>query len=303
MTIKQENYSYGISYGKDNPYIFGIACIIAGVALGLPMLFVVLIQQGIIHMSETAIVQAISLYAGGITVALALSMTLPKLVPASHAVKITGKIADFTTGSSSRSGQTVYSPVVEYEYEGQLYRAELSSWSSNQPVIGNPVSLRVNPKKPNKIVSKKEVVFCVIALVVFSAAGVLFGSLGFIIKDWESQSSSSNADAEFGFIIWGGFVAFWLLLGIIICLVTKKKHSKQTLKETGIKTSCMIVDVNVNENVEINGMNPAKLTCSADGKMYTIKTKVTPDKCEYRAGQTIDLYFDPNNDKRFYADI
>ena len=303
MTIKQESYSYGISYGQDNPYIIGIACIIAGVALGLPMLFGLLIQQGIIQMSEEAIIKTISLYVGGITIALGLSMTLPKLVPAAHAVKITGKIADFTTGSSSRSGQATYSPVVEYEYEGQLYKADLSSWSSKQPVIGNPVSLRVNPKKPGKVISAKEVVFCIIALLVLTAAGVLVGSLGFVVKGWESQPSSSNADAGFGLIIWGGFVAFWLLLGIIICLVTKKKHSKQSLKKTGIKTSCMIIDVNVNENLFVNGMNPAKLTCSADGKMYTIKTKVTPEKCEYRAGNTIDLYFDPTNEKRFYADI
>ena len=306
MKTTQLNASYGISYGQDNPYIFGIACIIASVALALPLLFVLCLQSGIIQMSPKGVIITISMYAGVLTIALVLSMTIPKFKQAANAVKITGKVVDFKS-IINKNGH-VYYPIVEYEYNGQGYTVQLDSWSSSQPNLGSEMAIRVNPKKPNKIVTKGELIFCIFALIIFTGAGILFGSIGFIANESNTQinintSNTNSGDMEIGLIIWCSFIAFWLLLGIIICVVTKKRQGKQLLKETGIKTTSIIVDVRVNESVEINGENPVKLTCSADGKMYTIKTKVTPGKCKYRAGQTIDLYFDPNNEKRFLADL
>ena len=107
----------------------------------------------------------------------------------------------------------------------------------------------------------------------------------------------------FGLIIWCSFIAFWLLLGIIICVVTKKRHVKGKLKETGIKKTAIILDVKINENVEINGENPVKLTCSLDGQTFILKTKTQSQKCKYRMGNIIDIYFDPNNEKKYFADL
>ena len=306
MTVMQKQASYGITYGKDNPYVFGIACIIAGVALAIPLLFVLCLHSGIIQMSSRGVAISISMYAGLLTIALILAMTIPKFKQAANAVKIQATVVDFKN-IINKHGPVFY-PIVKYEYNGQTYTIELDSWSSKQPNLGSEMQIRINPNKPDKIVTKGELIFSIFSLIIFTGAGIIFGSIGFLIDGSTSQIdteslNSNSGDMGFFSLIWGGFIVFWLLLGIIICVVTKKRQGKQLLKETGIKTTSIIVDVRVNESVEINGENPVKLTCSADGKMYTIKTKVTPGKCQYRAGQTIDLYFDPNNSKRFFADI
>ena len=306
MKTSQLNASYGISYGQDNPYILGIACIIASVALALPLLFVLCLQSGIIQMSPKGVLITISMYAGVLTIALILSMTIPKFKQAAKAVKISATVVD-SKCIINKHGH-VYYPIVEYEYNGQTYTVQLDSWSSSQPSVGFEMEIRINPKKPNKIVTKGELIFCIFALIIFTGAGILFGSIGFIANESNSQinigpSNTNSGDMKIGLIIWCSFIAFWLLLGIIICVVTKKRQGKKSLKETGIKTTCMIVDVNINTSVEINGENPVKLTCSADGKMYTVKTKTYSHKCKYRAGNTIDLYFDPNNEKKFLADL
>lgn len=306
MKLASKQASYGISYGQDNPYIFGIACIIVSVALALPLLFVLFLQSGIIQMSPKGVIITISMYVGVLTIALVLSMTIPKFKQAAKAVKISATVVDYKNIINNHG--PVYYPIVKYEYNGQTYTTQLDSWSSSQPIVESKMIIRINPKNPNKIVTKGEVIFSIFALIIFTGAGILFGSIGFIASESNTQvniepSNTNSGDMNIGLIIWCSFIAFWLLLGIIICLVTKKRQGKQSLKETGIKTTGIIVDVNVNTSVEINGENPVKLTCSANGKMYTIKTKVTPGKCKYRAGQTIDLYFDPNNEKRFLADL
>ncbi|MCR4939166.1 MAG: hypothetical protein K5930_03530, partial [Treponemataceae bacterium] len=241
-----------------------------------------------------------------LTIALILSMTIPKFKQAAKAVKISATVVDYKNIINNHG--PVYYPIVKYEYNGQTYTTQLDSWSSSQPIVESKMIIRINPKKPNKIVTKGELVFSIFALIIFTGAGILFGSIGFIANESNSQvniepSNTNSGDMKIGLIIWCSFIAFWLILGIIICLVTKKRQGKKSLKETGIKTTCMIVDVNINENVEINGENPVKLTCSADGKMYTVKTKTLSHKCDYRAGEKIDFYFDPNNSKKYYVDL
>ena len=94
MTVMQKQASYGITYGKDNPYVFGIACIIAGVALAIPLLFVLCLHNGLIQMSSRGVAISISMYAGLLTIALILAMTIPKFKQAANAVKIQATVVD-----------------------------------------------------------------------------------------------------------------------------------------------------------------------------------------------------------------
>ena len=306
MTVMQKQASYGITYGKDNPYVFGIACIIAGVAIAIPLLFVLCLNSGIIQMSSRGVTITAFMYAGLLTIGIILALTIPKFKQVANSVKTTGKVVDFKS-TINKYGH-VYSPLVEYEYNNQNYTVQLDSWSSSQPSVGSEMKIRMNPKKTDTIVTKGELVFTTFMLIIFTGLGILFCSLGFIVSGSESQIdtnsfNSNSGDMGFGLIIWCSFIAFWLLLGIIICVVTKKRQGKQSLKETGIKQSGIIVDIKVNESIEINGEYPVKLTCSAKGKMYTIKTKTYFHKCKYCAGNKIDIYFDPNNEKKFLADL
>ena len=403
MKLMQNEVSYGIEVGKNNPFIKGIACIIAGVALGLPMIVILLIKWGIISMTESQLIIAIAMYSGLLTIGIITSMTVPMFVQYAKSIKITGEVSSFDTreiitkrkqsypvveyeynghiyqksmspsfvsttegdevqllvnrkrpekavsqkrmnisivdailtlflpaimipfflffclptffiaaNSEKKTGRIIelttggkqqFSPIVKYSYEGRTWESELSSWSSTRPTIGAPVTLKINPKNPQKIISSGEIIFSIFMTVIFTAMGVLICSIGFFANDGSSTPVTIDDSSGIFFIIWGGFVLFWLLLGIIVCAVVKKRKELQDLKETGTRTPCTIVDVSVNTSILVNGMHPVKITCSAYGTMYTVKTKVYPEKCEYRAGNTIDLYFDPTNEKRFYADI
>ena len=305
MKLASKQASYGISYGKDNPYVIGIACIIAGVAIAIPLLFVLCLNSGIIQMSSRGVTITVFMYAGLLTIGIILALTIPKFKQVANSVKTTGKVVDFKS-TINKYGH-VYSPIVEYEYNNQNYTVQLDSWSSSQPIVESKMIIRINPKNPNKIVTKGELVFTTFALIIFTGLGIIFGSIGFLVSGSDTQTNTESlhfsGDMGFGLIIWCSFIAFWLLLGIIICVVTKKRHVKGKLKETGIKKTAIILDVKINENVEINGEYPVKLTCSLDGQTFILKTKTQSQKCKYRMGNIIDIYFDPNNEKKYFADL
>ena len=93
MVIKEASYS--IEVGKNNPYIKPIACIIAGVALALPLIFVLLLWYDILQISPRGVVIAISMYAGLLMIGIVVSLTAPTFIGAAKAVTLTGKIVDF----------------------------------------------------------------------------------------------------------------------------------------------------------------------------------------------------------------
>ena len=403
MVIKEASYS--IEVGRNNPYVKGIACIIAGVALALPLIFVMCLRYGILQMSARGVVIAISMYSGLLMIGIVVSLTAPTFIGATKAVTLTGKIKDFTTRYVTRqsgglspiveysfggetfqkslplsrrfhvgdqvtmlvnrknpsksitqkrlilcivinilslflftiafpilffcwglptfiraahsekvtgevielaSNRMEYSAIVEYEYDGRTFQTQLNSWSSVRPTIGGTATLRVNPKHPNQAVSIGQIIFAAFALFVFTAGGILFCSLGFFIPLDNNPTLSVKGDIKnmvIPLLIWGGFIIFWLLLGIIICIRAKKRENKQNLKETGRHVVCVIDDVAINTNVTINGEHPVKLTCSGEGRTFTVKTKTAFLECHYHTDDEIDIYIDPNNENKFFADL
>ncbi|MBR6062097.1 MAG: hypothetical protein IKP67_08470 [Spirochaetales bacterium] len=407
MVIKEASYS--IEVGKNNPYVKPIACIIAGVALALPLIFVLLLRYGILQISPRGVVIAISMYAGLLTIGIIVSMTAPTFIGAATAVTLTGKIVDFKTRFVSRQsrgvfpiveysygGQTYqkslpnsrnldvgsqvtllvhrknpaksitkkqlalciivtilsvfavfpigfllvlfcwglptfiraahsdkvtgeviniasnhmeYSGIVEYEYGGETYQSQLSSWSSVRPTINDTKTLRVDPRHPDSAISIGQVIFAAFALLVFTAGGILFCSLGFFIPldntavSFKGTANGISKDMLIGLLIWGGFILFWLLLGIILLIRVKKRENKQSLRDVGIKQVCVIDNVSVNTSIEINGEHPVRLTLSGGGRTYTVKTKTSFKQCKYHDGDTVDVYIDPQNEKKYLADI
>ncbi|MBR6199136.1 MAG: hypothetical protein IKQ61_02600 [Spirochaetales bacterium] len=403
MVIKEASYS--IEVGKNNPYVKPIACIIAGVALALPLIFVLLLWYDILQISPRGVVIAISMYAGLLTIGIIVSMTVPTFIGAAKAVTLTGKIVDFKTRFVSRQSRGVfpiveysyggqiyqkslpnsrnldvgsqvtllvhrknpaksitkkqlalciivtilsvfavfpigfllvffswglptfiraahsdkvtgeiiniasnrmeYSAIVEYEYGGQTYQSQLSSWSSVRPTINDTKTLRVDPRHPDSAISIGQVIFAAFALLVFTAGGILFCSLGFFIP-LDNTAVSFKGDIKdviIGLLIWGGFILFWLLLGIILLIRVKKRENKQSLRDVGIKQVCVIDNVSVNTSIEINGEHPVRLTLSGGGRTYTVKTKTSFKQCKYHDGDTVDVYIDPQNEKKYLADI
>ena len=72
--------------------------------------------------------------------------------------------------------------------------------------------------------------------------------------------------------------------------------------ENGIRKYCQIIEVDAKTNVEVNGQNPVKIICSVEGETITIKRNLFW-RNQYKVGDRIMVYFDPDNEKRFYADL
>ena len=315
MKVYEKSAGYGISAGKDNPYVVGIGFLVAGGIMALILLFMVCLGLGIIQMTEEQVLTLVSLFSGGLTLALILCFTLPVFHRAANSDKVTGKIVNIEAYPHIYKGRSyeTYSPVVEYDYEGQHYKRELDSSSSKRPEIGNEINLKLYRKNPNKVVTTKDVVFCAFMTVVFSAMGVIIAIPGILnitgngsLMNWDIDESSTVGGGGIewtSFLILFGFTFLFTLIGVIICVVIKKKNGKEKLKETGIKKEYMITGVSINTNVEINGENPVVLTCYCEGNSLTLKTKTMFRKFKFHEGDKIDVYFDPQNEKKYFADF
>ncbi len=316
MTVMDKRFYYSINVGKDNPAIIGKCFIFTGAIIGFWSVFAFLLAKGFITMSENALLALVSLFSGGLTLFLAWVFTLPIFKKAASSVKVQAKIIDVKDGqirnSMNNTVQTTetYTPVVEYEFSGTTYQTELMSSSTFCPEIGTTFELNVSKKDPKKVVTNGNVVFSAIATFVFSCAAILIAIPGIrVLMGYSSGfSTSSNtvtgtADVGEFSIIGGGLALIFFLIGIGICASLKKKGSKKKLMETGIKKTGKIVHISVNENTIINGNNPVKLTCFVEGKNLEIKAKTPAGVTTFREGQLINIYFDPADNSRFYADL
>ena len=315
MKVLEKSAGYSISVGKDNPYVVGIGFLVAGGIMALILGFLVCLGLGIIQMTEDQVLTLVSLFSGGLTLALILCFTLPIFHRAANADKVPGKIVDIETYMHTNNGRRYesYSPVVEYDYEGQHYKRELDSSSTKRPEIGNEINLKLYRKNPNKIVTTKDVVFCAFMTVVFSVMGVIFAIPGILnltgngsLMNWDTAESSTVGGGGIdgpAFLILLGFTILFTLIGVIICVVVKKGKGKKNLIETGIKKEYLITGVSINTNVEINGENPVVITCYCEGSSLTLKTKTHSLKCKFHEGDKINVYFDPENEKKYAADF
>ncbi len=399
------NASYSITVGKNNPYTNAIGCITAGVLLGLPLIFLFMIQLGFIQITHGQLTKVISIYSGAITIGIITALTLPTFIQARKAVKLTGEISSFTpltvtTRNSKRktwyiveychegkiyqkamdfassygkangteipllvyrknpakaitknhltvciiltilsfflpffpliflfwslptfiralksekttgrlvsiiTGKYEFSSIVKYKFEGKEYKAELPSQSSAYPTIGGPITLHIAPEKPESPISFGQVIFAAFSFIVFFAAGILFASLGFIIHvENDGMLVAGNALSWTGYLIWGSFSLFWLLLGNILLITTQKKIKKENLIFTGRKIQCVITEVSVNTSVMINGLYPVNLTCYGEGRSFNLKTRTGTDNCLLKKGKTINIFVDPENEQNFIADF
>ena len=312
------NASYNVNVGEDNPYIKGIACIIASIALALPLLFLLCLQYGPFEMSAQAAIRTLSIYSGVLTIAIVVSLSMPTYLTAARSQKLTGQVTSFKSRhvreKNAVTQRMLYSAKVKYECEGRSYEAQLPSWSSVRPTVGAPISLRVDPENPSEPISVGQLVFIIFATVIFIGAGILFGSIGFLVDTDNSEEFTKpfagGEGVNWALIGWIAFIVFWLLLGIIIIVRTKKRLAKKDLRKTGKRQVCTIEEVDVNTSVVVNGMYPVKIVCSGGGRTFNLKAKVLSTimrideaNCPYKVGGKIDIYIDPENEKNYEADF
>ncbi|WP_316630456.1 DUF3592 domain-containing protein [uncultured Ruminococcus sp.] len=87
--------------------------------------------------------------------------------------------------------------------------------------------------------------------------------------------------------------------------VSTRKEKK--LKETGVAIKGTVARIGENTNVTVNGAYPKNLVCEAampDGTMRYFESANVPKTIHPSViGQQVDIYYDPENPKKYYVDI
>lgn len=168
-------------------------------------------------------------------------------------------------------GDIDYTVYVDYTYGGQtFYGKRLNSYSSSMR-IGNSVPIYVNPENPSEFESPGTRV-----------AGFVMGGLGI------------------GF----SAIGVWLL-------VRRRTHDKKLmkLKQTGMRISAVVEQIEYNMNVTTSGAHPFVVHCSYYDAYQNVKycfqsNNVWEDPTlAYPVGSPISVYVDPRNMSKYYVDV
>lgn len=177
-----------------------------------------------------------------------------------------GVIAGFNQGNY---------PIIAFDYGGKPYEFE-SSYTSSDMESEQPVTVFFPPNEPNKAEIKSffSLWFLPLFLAVF---GIIFGGIG--VVGFMVQRNKADAKNEL-FVL-----------------------------QKGKKLSLPNAVVNLNTSYKVNGMSPCTISVQwldpISNMMYTFTSdNIWYDPSQVVANkQTIDVYIDQNNPKRYYVDI
>lgn len=303
---------------RKNPYKTGIIFVVVGILIFVIGAVTSIFMVGIIKVPDWAFAAGVSIFSGLLTMAIVLCFTIPAIKQAMGSEKIEAKVIGYTeqTVSGRNGNMRMYAPVVEYTYEGKTYSdVELSSLSSFKPKEGSTRRILVSTKDPTQVMLPRRVWFMVFASIMFTGAATIFAIPGIKMIQARDVQFSDNVVVEvketgtedakkFATLWFWGLTGFALVFGGIgagVCIHTKKKEEHKKFLESCIKKTVKVTNIEINEKVEINGLNPTKITCSDEyGKTYLYKT--TSFRGTYQIGEELEVYVDPEDSEKYYFD-
>lgn len=144
--------------------------------------------------------------------------------------------------------------------------------------------------------------------IMFLGMGLIFfgiGAMGFINSDF--LNGMPQKEQKVFLAVFMGIGGLFALIGLIwlVILLTKRAGNKRLMTE-GYKLEGTIVNAVMNSNVRINGIHPYKLECRVnnpyDGNIYLYSSANINDNVSHLIGQTVIVYVDKNNPKKYYVD-
>lgn len=145
--------------------------------------------------------------------------------------------------------------------------------------------------------------------IMFLGMGLIFfgiGLMGCISPDF--LSGMPHKDQKVFLSIFMGIGGLFALIGLIwLIILLKKRAGNKRLIAEGYKLEGMVTNVSINTNVRINGIHPRKLECRVnnpyDGNIYLYSSANINDDISHLIGQTVTVYVDKNNPKKYYVDV
>ena len=301
-------YGTQTSVKRPGALLIGIGLVVAlftGVAVAM--------AAGVLEFSF----RTMGLISGMVMIGIVIFITVPVFYKAKNSTKVIGTVVDFATGeityrssSGSLRRQAAYQMIVEYSLNGQKFSGiKLDATSTKMPEVGTPVNLLVSNNNPMSVMTPKMVRFNAIMAAVFFIVALIFVLIGIFAENGGGETHTiqpGTAEADeyilMASLIGGGLAAIFIIIGLIVSIIRAAKQSSSALKTTGVKVTCKITDVNVNENMIINGEHPIRLTCAEpEGTQRLIKAKGSVG--DFTVGDEIDIFVNPQKPDKFYADM
>ncbi len=186
-----------------------------------------------------------------------------------YAVEVNGVIEDIVI--EEHTDETDYDVYVSYEYDGVYYEDIHIDFYSSSMYEGQEIDLLIDPDNPTDIHSSDGDLFFTL---MFVGLGGLFALIGYII--------------------------------LIVSILNKKKKAR--LLESGQHIYGEIESMEQDYSITINGRHPFRIYCKyknpTDGYIYKFKSDTLDFNPwdSYKAGDSIDIYVDPDNFKKYYVD-
>lgn len=189
----------------------------------------------------------------------------------SNKVDISGVISRIETRRDS-DGDTDHDVYVSYRINGTSYESRLNGYSSSY-YEGKTIEIYYDKDDPNKI---------------------------------------GNKSLDLVFLVFPGIGLLFFLIGGTGLLVKAKRGSlAKKLKINGTVVYATYTETVYNSSYHVNGKSPYNIICvwdnPADGNKYIFKSDniwVNPENIIMEKNiQTIPVYIDPNNLKKYYVDV
>lgn len=163
--------------------------------------------------------------------------------------------------------ETEHRVYVTYEVDGKVFPNVRLSYYSSDMYEGKEITLYYDPINPGNVKVKGEMT---VAFIVMLILGAVFAVVGFSVM-----------------------------------LASIRRTPK--IKKTGKRYDAIVVSIECNTSVSVNGKHPYKVTCRVEdysaGEAYIYKSKNVYLDLERYNLETVPVYVDPQKPSKFYVDV
>ncbi len=136
-------------------------------------------------------------------------------------------------------------------------------------------------------------------MLVFGLLGLAYAAIGGVVL-------YTGVSPALGYVFLPLGVAFLLATVAVWYFFSRAKHRREELLTWGTRVKAAVTEVRVNPNVRVNRRNPhvvlARCVHPVTRETVTLRSHSVMD-CTLQPGNTVDILFDPMNERRYVFDL